>query len=112
VDHLSCNLFVIIRLAEDKSYPIGFVYDYDYNPEDGYTYIASAMLESHMRQGLGAEASFVFLDWLFNTYPLRKVYSDIYGYNRLSLSTTMSGGFKEEGRLLQHRYWPSMHIGT
>ncbi|MDB5082166.1 MAG: hypothetical protein JWP00_4090 [Chloroflexi bacterium] len=104
LENLAHNIFIVVKKSEGCR-PIGFIYDYDHNPEDQYTFIASAMLHADMEKGFGAEANWLLLNWLYETYPLRKVYSDIYGYNQLSLSTVKTAGFKEEGCFTEHRFW-------
>lgn len=103
--NVSHNLFIILKPIEKGFEPIGFLYDYDYNAEDGYSFISSAMLKVEMGKELGAEANWLFLFWLFETYPLRKICAEVYEYNQRSLSTIKKAGFQEEGCFLKHRYW-------
>ena len=47
----------------------------------------------------------LFHDYLFQYYPIRKVYSNVFGYNQTSLDFLLSAGFVVEGELKQHRYY-------
>jgi len=56
------------------------------------------------------EAHVTFLDFLFRSLPLRKIYHEVYEFNLDATRILESGGFAEEGRFRQHvwyedRYW-------
>jgi len=46
-----------------------------------------------------------FVDQLFVNYPTRKVYCEVYGFNRQSLRWLQRFGFGEEGRFRDYIWW-------
>jgi len=94
--------------TDNADVPIGFVYSYDMNRINGYTFACTFV--TSLRRGKGAIATVLFMDYLFKTIPLRKIYVDVLAYNHLSLKTCLNGGFIKEGCFKQHhwfgdRYW-------
>lgn len=55
-------------------------------------------------QGFGTDAKLVLLDYAFNVLNLRKIHSNVIGYNERSLRYSLRCGYKEEGRLRQEKY--------
>ena len=84
---------------------IGFVFSYEFAAHDGHCNFCVYIKEGYRTTGTGAYAAIVFLDELFREYPLKKVYSHIYNYNKQSLACNISGGFVEEGCLREYRYY-------
>ncbi len=76
---------------------------------DQYTYFIAFLAQGARERGLGAEAVLVFLDYLFAYFPFRKVYAEVYDFNRGSLGPLRSGGFHEEGRLTRHTWFGDRH---
>lgn len=85
--------------------PVGLVFDYDRTLEDGYTKVTVLLEETNTGRGAGVVATALFLDWLFEAVPLRKVFMDVYGYNRPVLGMLRKVGFAEEGVLKEMRFW-------
>ena len=50
------------------------------------------------------EASFVFMDYLFTTWPLRKIYSEVLSFNYEQFRSGVGRNFQEQGRLREHYY--------
>ena len=76
---------------------------------------ASIFLNKKYRDvGVGALCGVQFLDELFSNYPLRKIYIDVYDYNKQSLACNLGIGFVEEGCLKGYRYnngeYHDMHL--
>lgn len=91
--------------ASDTGKPVGFVYAYDYRPDDGHCRICVHIAHGYRSTGAGALAAAHFIGLLFRSYPLRKVYSAVYGFNTASLQGNMKAGFVEEARLPEYRYY-------
>lgn len=83
---------------------IGFVYNYCFSPIDGHCKIAVYIDASYRKFGIGALAAIHFMDYLFSTYSIRKIYLTIYDYNEQSLKSNLQAGFISEGCLKQYRY--------
>lgn len=99
-------IFIIHPLPFEgqQTCPIGFCYDYDYSSTDGHTYLCTFLAGDVRGRGKGAEATYLFIDYLFAQFPLHKLYSDIFEHNRPSLSVTRHGGFVQEGHFGKHRF--------
>ncbi len=90
--------------ASNAPTPIGFAYDYDFSLRDGHCKLCVYVSKEYRTIGLGGIAAVSFMDLLFNTYPIRKVYSTIYEYNQQSLQSNLRFGFIKEGTLEKFRY--------
>ncbi len=95
---------VMICERNDET-PIGTVYAYDANLVDGYAFGTIYLPDAYRRQKIGVEALILFIDYLFAYFPLRKLYSEVYGYNQPSLSMMRAAGVVEEGCFRAHRYF-------
>lgn len=102
------QMFLIVQKTEHQ--PIGFCQAYDVNLAEGWCSLLLYVVTEFRRHPHPAEAGLIFLDFLFKHFPLRKVYADVFEYNRESLTLLKKGGFREEARLPNHvwyedRYW-------
>lgn len=96
--------FAIVLRRTDEV--VGTIYTQRLNLNDGHTYLTVAILPKLVRRlGCGAEAAALFLNYLFAYFRIRKVYSEVLGYNRHSLRANLSAGFREEGRLKEFKYF-------
>lgn len=89
--------FYLVKSNDDK--PLGFVYSYEMNKVCGHCKLCVCITDAAIGSGCGALAGISFADRLFQFYPLRKLYSEIYSFNRQSLGLAMDMGLVEEGRL-------------
>ena len=81
---------------------------------NGFVNLGVVLAPDVVGAGIGPEASGIFIDYLFRTYPLRKIYGYVPAWNLPQFSSGRSRLFREEGRLLDHefydgRFW-AMHI--
>lgn len=98
------NDFFIIR-DPLSSKPFGYVYNYDFSLTDGHCKLVVYVCPEYRETGIGGIAAITFMKKLFDTYPLRKLYSTIYDYNKESLRSNFAAGFIEEGLLNNYRYF-------
>jgi ribosomal-protein-alanine N-acetyltransferase len=101
------NTIHIILMVQSKSKqePLGMVYTYEPDYLNGYAFLCSYIAPNHRGYLYGAEASLLFTDYIFTYYPFRKLYAEVYEYNTPSLNNVLKSGWKEEGRLKQHRWY-------
>jgi RimJ/RimL family protein N-acetyltransferase len=83
---------------------IGYVHNYDFSMRDGRCKLVVFIDESYREFGIGAIAAISFMRKLFDDYPIRRMYLDIYDYNKESLVSNLKAGFKEEGVIKNYRY--------
>ena len=89
---------------------VGFVETYSANPTDGHVSLLVFLPPTRRNLGIGAEACFLMMNYLFVHQPYRKIYADAYEYNSASISLIQNAGFMLDGRLRHHvwyddRYW-------
>lgn len=95
--------FVILK--KDTREPVGCIYSYNYNMEDGHLYITLYIDSKHTDFGYGAEAGYLYLSYLFRNLRLIKVFCDVYEYNEKSIRFLESIGFEKEAELKDYKYW-------
>ncbi|MBI2482319.1 MAG: GNAT family N-acetyltransferase [Candidatus Vogelbacteria bacterium] len=97
----------IICRTKDKL-PVGTIFSYNYNSTHGYLSVTTYINDRYVSHGYGVEAFLLFGAYLFLTYDLYKIYTEVYAYNENSLKIMLKAGFKEEGRFRGHR----LHNGS
>jgi RimJ/RimL family protein N-acetyltransferase len=73
--------------------------------------------KSYWGKGYGTEAKMLLLEFAFNELNLRKIYSEVIGYNKRSISYAKTCGYVEEARLPNHyfkkgRYWDQVILAV
>lgn len=101
--HFYHDFFLIC--SDDHSLILGIVYSYDMKMNNGHCKIAIYIKPEFRSEGIGAIAALKMIDYLFRAYPLRKIYSEVYDYNRESLASNLDAGFSEEACLKEYRYF-------
>jgi diamine N-acetyltransferase len=95
----------LIIEKRDTGERIGTVFSYDHNRVDRHCSIVTVLCPTARRRGYGAEATALFLRYLFAYLNLEKVYAQVYEFNLLSRQTLEHGGFKREGVFPRHHFW-------
>lgn len=107
--------FAVVERA--MAHPIGTVCAYQAEPADGYAYFAVADLKTGGSPTRVSQGVFIFLAYLFKTWPFRKIYVQTMEYN-LDRYRSMCGRLLvEEGRLREHhflagRYWDEVTLAV
>jgi len=93
---------------------IGITSAYNADMRNGHAAIAAAKFnqDDHGRRML--EGAIVFIDYVFATWPFRKLYMEVPGYNIAQLRSGIGRLLAEEGRLVRHvwlngRHW-DLHV--
>ena len=102
-------------VVDEGSYNIvGYIYSYEYRMYDGHCKVCAFFKKKYRDIGIGAICGMRFFDEMFTNYPLRKIYIDVYEYNKQSLASNLDAGFVEEGCLKNFRYhngeYHDMHL--
>ncbi len=101
--HIYHDFYVIF---DESDYNIvGYIYSYDYRAYDGHCKVCTFIKQKYRDIGVGAICGINFLNELFVNYPIRKIYIDVFDYNRQSLKSNLDAGFVEEGLLKEFRYY-------
>lgn len=83
---------------------VGFAYSYEFAALDGHCRFSLAVTPEMRGAGCGAIVSFRFLQHLFDSYPLRKVYFHVYAYNADSMACARALAGQEECVLKEYHY--------
>ena len=93
--------------------PRGVVTAYSANMNSGTANVAVALSSAHIGRGFGVEASYLFCDYLFATWSLRKLYFEAPAFNCAQFQSAIGRFLHVEGVLRDHeyyggRYWDSV----
>ena len=103
INHEFHDFMIIIDTITNL--PIGFVYTYNFNRQNGYMFFA-IYLEENARHSMNvAVTSMIFFNYIFKHYPIRKIYCSLFDYNFISKKVLKIAGFQLEGCLKQYRYF-------
>ncbi len=86
-----------------KERAVGTIYAYSMNKTDEHVFFTTFIEKPFQGLGYGPEAVALFIKYLFDNFPIYKVYTDVYSYNTQSLLCLRKGGFIEEGKFVGHR---------
>ncbi len=89
--------------------PVGNVICYNPDLGLGTAYIGAAMLPSHLGSGLAIEPVKTFMNYVFDVWPMRKLYLEVPDFNFTQFASAQSENFRVEGRLRDHDYYQGRH---
>ncbi len=100
----------LLALRKDGRQAIGFVQAHNLTPRDGWCMARVYFAPEFRGDGACPEACLAFFDYLFRGFDFRKIYIDIFEFNRALLGSAIEGALVEEGRFRQHvwhdgQYW-------
>lgn len=83
---------------------VGIAYSYNYRHIDGHCHVSVAVTPEMKMTGAGSEVARQILDRMFNSYPLRKVFMEIYAHNRESIKAAKEAGLRHEATLGDYHF--------
>jgi aryl carrier-like protein len=89
--------------------PLGHVVAYQPNLRSGHTYVGAVFTPKAIGEGIGAVAVRLFVRYLFQIYPLRKVYLEVPDFNMDVLRSGLDVYLTPEGVLRGHDYYAGRH---
>ena len=95
--------FVARRTADRE--PVGHLIAFGVDPSTSNAHVGAVFLPEYAGTGLAAQAVATFLRYLFQTFPLRKLYLEIPGFNWPQVSSGEGRLFQVEGVLREHSYY-------
>ena len=95
--------FVVV--VRSSSAPIGVVVAYNAELNHGFGYLGADFAPNVQGIGIAIEAVELFVDYVFATYNLRKLYLEVPEYNLGSMAYGVGGILNEEGVLRGHTYY-------
>jgi RimJ/RimL family protein N-acetyltransferase len=99
--------FVIVRPS--RSEPIGLIVAYNANLRHQTVAMALLVAPEYEKQGWIMDSTALFLVYLFETWPFRKVYYEMIEFNYARISSGAGRHFHIEGCLRDHEYHDSKY---
>jgi RimJ/RimL family protein N-acetyltransferase len=111
---LAGNMTMVVisrRLGE----PAGFLQAHSFAGDWGWASLLVYFDPQRRSPGVIVESLYLFVEYLFGAFPLRKLYADVFEYNEPALRQLHRCEFKEEGRFEEHiwyrdRYWALIRL--
>jgi RimJ/RimL family protein N-acetyltransferase/aryl carrier-like protein len=94
----------VARRAEDHQ-PVGHVVAYAATQGLRHAHLGAVFHPPYAGSGLAAQAVSLFVNYLFHTFPLRKLYLEIPGFNWPQMQSGAGRLFHVEGILRDHDYY-------
>jgi RimJ/RimL family protein N-acetyltransferase len=103
--------FLIVK--RDDSRPMGLVTCFAADMRSAVANIAIVIQDRYVQQGLGAEALFLFIDYVFGLWNFRKLYAETPAFNFDQFSSAAARYFAVEASLpdrhwFRGRYWDNL----
>ena len=107
-----CQFVVVHRANKER---IGQVVAYSHDTHNQHLYLGAVFEDHYQGYGVGASAVAMFVEYLFDVYPLRKVYMEVADYNYAQIKSAVDRKLiSHEGELLKHLYhkgsYSSVHL--
>lgn len=100
------NGVLVQFVVEDRltNRPVGHVVAYDAEPASHHCRIGVVSAPNSRRSGLGVEGLVLLCTYLFQHWPLHKVYADVPDFGIDQFGSAVGRFLSEEGRLREHGY--------
>ncbi|WP_349305864.1 phosphopantetheine-binding protein [Pseudofrankia sp. DC12] len=85
--------------------PAGHVMCYNADPNLGHAYVGAAMTNQYLGSGIAAEPVQLLVRYLFDVWPLRKLYLELPEFNFTQFASASGRGLSVEARLRDHDYY-------
>jgi RimJ/RimL family protein N-acetyltransferase len=99
--------YVVRRAATNE--PAGYVVAYGADLGRGHVSLGAVFTPQHVGTGMAAQATAMFVRYLFHTFPLRKIYLEVPGFNWPQIASAAGTLFEVEGVLREHDYYAGRH---
>lgn len=110
LDEMLGRSMLLLILDAATEIPVGYVQAHDINPLDAWLHFSVYAIKEYRGQGHHLEAMVMGGDIMFDWYPVRKIYADIYEFNQPLVDRQRALGFVDEAFIPDHiwykdRYW-------
>lgn len=99
--------FVVERRATHE--PVGLVVAYAADLHSGHVQIGVLLDPGAQKRGWPLEAAFLFINYLFSNWNIRKLYAECLEFNYRQFASGAGRLFRVEARLRGHHYWNGQH---
>jgi RimJ/RimL family protein N-acetyltransferase/aryl carrier-like protein len=94
-----------VVVSNESSQPLGHVVAYQANFRSGHAHLGAAFMPALVGEGIGAVAVRMFVRYLFQVYPLRKLYLEVPEFNMDFVRSGLGRYLTPEGVLGGHDYY-------
>lgn len=91
-----------ILVSADRSEIFGYVQAVELRLDQGWCFVRSYAEPEYRGQSAAVEATVMFLDYMFRTFDLRKIYMEVYESELEWLKPLIAAGLVQEGKFEQH----------
>ena len=98
------DYYSFLVICDNDGTPLGIVYGHDYSANDLHIKFSLYVLPKYRSLGVGAIAAIYFVDSVFKTLPVRKVYETVFEDNKVSLKNNLQAGFVREATLKEYLF--------
>lgn len=105
VEHLMRDSLSDFQVVTPNGTRAGYVVAYGSDSTSGHVYIGTIMDRPYVATGMGVQATLLFLEYLFATWPFHKVYFEVPEYNLDWISKSVRGFLQQEGVLREHLWY-------
>ncbi len=109
ISYVYRELFIVY---DEQNEYIGFVIAYDYNANDATVKLVVYIADEFRGTAYAGIVAMRFINLLFKYYSIRKVYSEVYGFNDESIRCHKSLGFEQEGCYKEDHYYDGKYWDT
>ena len=99
----------IAERRRDRS-PVGLLSAYNVNHRHRWCYVAFMAFPEFRGTGLLFEGVGAFIDYLFRTWDLRKLYAEVLSWNLGQFSSALGRFVTEEARLIDHEWHDGIYV--
>jgi RimJ/RimL family protein N-acetyltransferase/aryl carrier-like protein len=99
--------YVARRTGDNE--PVGLVVAYAGDPLTAFGHLGAVFAPEHTGTGLAAQVVELFVRYVFHTFPLRKLYLEVPGFNWPQVKSGAGRLFQVEGVLRGHDYYAGHH---
>jgi RimJ/RimL family protein N-acetyltransferase len=105
------GMLMLVR-GKQSGAPIGYALAHTVNAWDGWMSWGVHVDERHRLRGPGGEASLLWVDFLFRTFPIRKLTTEVYEFAERILQMAEGMGFEKVGFIPDHFWWQDRNWGV
>jgi UDP-4-amino-4,6-dideoxy-N-acetyl-beta-L-altrosamine N-acetyltransferase len=109
-ENLAFDESQLVQIFYHNNRPLGLVNFQNINSINGTCYWGIYIGEKDALQGSGSILGYLSLEYIFNTFGIRKVCAEILDFNSRSVKFHKKLGFTEEGRYKEHVFKDKRYV--
>lgn len=102
IDDIYHTFLLIIDVNSNRL--VGLIYSYNYEQESEIIYFNIFLQEKDYNKNLEENSIRLFCNYLFTYYPIRKIYFNLFDYEKEKIKSIKKTGFTMVGKLNEHTF--------